>query len=157
MDSIPERLNQVLFLLSLSLWIGGIVIVAAAAPVVFQFSDSRDRASAIVGELLRKFILVKLIAAALIASTSLVDSLKWQHDYTPLLSMRYGLLLAMSALAAVSALITTPVLQALSRQVGSSDRSESGAARLRFDSIHRLNSITTTIEVGCGVAVFYTL
>ena len=41
---------------SLALWVGGTLLVVIAAPVVFGEVPSRDRAGAVFGEILRRFI-----------------------------------------------------------------------------------------------------
>ena len=44
---------------SLAVWVGGSVLVAMAAPVVFRTVTSRDQAGAVFGEILRRFEAVK--------------------------------------------------------------------------------------------------
>ena len=157
MNSIPEGINQLFFLTALGLWIGGIVIIAAAAPIIFKILDSRDQAGALVGALLRTFNQVKVICIGTFLAASLTDYLMWQDDVTGTLAARYALLGTMIVMAASSAAITTPALHALSREVGSFDKVASSHARRRFGSIHRVNSTITTIEIFCGMTVFYSI
>ena len=157
MNSIPEGINQLFFLTGLGLWIGGIVIVAAAAPIIFKILDSRDQAGALVGALLKTFNQVKVLCVAIFLAASLTDYLMWQDGVTGTLAARYALLGAMVVMAVASAAITTPALHALSRKVGSFDKAASSNARRRFGSIHRVNSTSTAIELFRGITVFYTI
>ena len=157
MNSAPFFVNQLFFLTAIGLWLGAIVILSAAAPVIFKIEDSRDRAAALVDALLRQINVLKVICIAIIAITTVVEYAGWRDDVSGRLAVRYGLFGAVAGMAAVSAWITTPVLRSLGERVGSFDRAERSAARRRFGDVHTINSTVTAIELFCLVAVFYTI
>ena len=157
MTSAPFFVNQLFFLTAVGVWAGAIVVLSAAAPVVFKIEDSRDRAAALVGALLATVNRLKLLCAAVIAATVIVEYLLWRDGVSGRLAARYGLLGGIGAMAAVSAWITTPVLRSLGERVGSFDRAERSAARRRFGDVHTVNSTVTAVELFALVAVFYTV
>ncbi len=157
MHSVPENVNQLFFLLALAVWIGGIFAVAIAAPIIFQVLSSRAQAGQIVELVLRKLNQLKLIGAGMLLVTSVIDYAAWRDDITGALAARYALLAATLVLAAAAALVITPRLQRLNRELERIERNEVTANRRRFDRIHRLNSMVTSIELACAVAVLYTV
>lgn len=157
MTSAPFFVNQLFFLTAVGVWAGAIVVLSAAAPVVFKIEDSRDRAAELVGALLATVNRLKLLCAAIIAATVFIEILLWRDGVDGRLTARYGLLGGVGAMAAISAWITTPVLRSLGERVGSFDRAERSAARRRFGDIHTINSAVTAVELFALIAVFYTI
>ena len=157
MTSAPFFVNQLFFLTAVGVWAGAIVVLSAAAPVVFKIEDSRDRAAELVGALLATVNRLKLLCIAIIAATVVIELLLWSDGVDGRLAARYGLLGGIGAMAAISAWVTTPVLRSLGERVGSFDRAERSAARRRFGDIHTVNSTVTAIELFALIAVFYTI
>ncbi len=157
MTSAPFFVNQLFFLTAVGVWAGAIVVLSAAAPVVFKIEDSRDRAAELVGALLATINRLKVLCAVVIAATVILEYVLWRDDVSGRLAARYGLLGGVGAMAAISAWITTPVLRSLGERVGSFDRAERSAARRRFGDVHTVNSTVTAIELFALIAVFYTV
>ncbi len=157
MDSAPERINQLFFLLALSVWIGGIFAVAVAAPIIFRFASTRLQAGRIVDETLRKINELKLMGAGVLLVTSAADYVKWQEDFDGALAARYALLGATAALAGVTAWAVTPRLHRLNRELEGLDRQRMSGNRAQFARVHRVNSTVTTLELCCAISVLYTV
>jgi hypothetical protein len=122
---------------SLALWVGGTLLVALAAPVVFRQIASRDTAGAVFGEILRRFEAVKHVLSLLLV-TSLFVRLEQQRELAG-----SGVVEAIAIFAAVAtnvylAMVLRPRLNYFRMKVGSFDAAlPDDSWRLRFDRLHR--------------------
>ena len=157
LSSVPEAVNQLFFLAALGIWTGGIFVLSIAAPLVFAILDSRTQAGALVAALIGKLNQLKLIGTCVLFVTSVVAYFHWEPEISGTLAARYALIGAMVALASTSAFVIAPALQRLNREIGSIDREEVTPNRRRFGKLHTVNSTVTAMELGCGIAVLYTV
>jgi hypothetical protein len=122
---------------SLSLWVGGTLLVVLAAPVVFGKISSRDLAGDVFGEILRRFEAVKQVLSLL-----LVIAVFFELEATGRLQGRAvveGIAIFLAVASNVYlAMVVRPRLNYLRMKVGSfDDSSPEDPWRRRFDGLHR--------------------
>ena len=130
---------------SLALWVGGTLLVVLAAPVVFGKIASRDLAGSVVGEILRRFEIVKQLLSLLLVIGIFVE-------------LEQGLRLqgrsAAGAIAIFVAIATNVYLAMVLRprmgyfrdKVGSFDRAAPDDPwKARFDRLHRRSTRVLTL------------
>jgi hypothetical protein len=145
-----------LLLLSLILWLGGILFFATAvAPSLFAFltplTGGRVLAGNIVGQLLTTLHLGGLICGLVFLLCSTILSRKFRR------ASNY-LVLAMLALTAISQFAITPRIAAIRAESGQLDRlSMDEARRMQFDRLHRLSTMTEGGVLLLGLGVVGTL
>ena len=125
---------------SLSLWVGGTLVVVMAAPVLFRRIPSRDLAGEIFGELLRRFEAVKhVLSLALVIAVFL--RLEQQRELAGA-----GATAAIAIFVAVAtnvylAMVLRPRMNYFRMKVGSFDTAApDNPFRLRFDRLHKRSS-----------------
>ena len=123
--------------LGLAVWIGGTVLVALAAPVVFRESGSRDRGGAIFGEILRRFEAVKHVVSLglVIAVFATLES-----GVRPTGAALAGAIAVFLAIATnvYLAMVLRPRMNYFRMKVGSFDAAAPDDPwRSRFDRLHR--------------------
>jgi hypothetical protein len=122
---------------SLAFWIGGTLLVALVAPVLFRTLASRDQAGDLFGEVLRRFEAVKhALSLALVVAVFL--ELERQGGLE-----RRGVWSGVAIFLAVAsnvylAMVLRPRLKYFRMKVGSFDKAEPGNPwREKFDRLHR--------------------
>ena len=122
---------------ALALWVGGTLLVALAAPVVFGRIASRDLAGAVFGEILRRFeILKQLLSLVLVIGVfvELEQGLRLQGRsaagaITIFLAIATNVYLAM---------VLRPRMEYFRQKVGSFDvAAAEDPWKARFDRLHR--------------------
>lgn len=136
MSRVPALPEQVIRF-SLAFWIGGTLLVALTAPVVFRSLASRDQAGDLFGEILRRFEAVKHVL-----SLALVVAVFFELEGQGGLERR-GVWSGIAIFLAVAsnvylAMVLRPRLKYFRMKVGSFDDAEAGNPwRDRFDRLHR--------------------
>jgi len=145
---------QCLYDLGLALWIGGaIVLGAAAAPVLFQ-SLPRPQAGAIFGPILARFARIQAIALLMIVVSAAARFLIWErHAATLWLAGRWGaiVLLAWALLGQMS-------IQKKMRVFGSNLAAEpdDSPVRAMFQLLHRrAEGLMKASLIAAFIALFF--
>jgi len=134
-----------LFWLGASLWVGGLVALAVAAPVIFRTAPSREAAGEIFGNVLRAFSRVEM-ACALVAVAGLV--LAWNRPTVWHDLLRAGLLALMIAILVALQAWIVPAMEALRSQMAASE-----SARERFQSLHKVSEFLYKTNVLAGLSL----
>jgi hypothetical protein len=122
---------------SLALWVGGTLLVALAAPVVFGKIASRDLAGGVFGEILRRFEIVKqLLSLALVIGVfvELEKGLRL-HGRSGVGAIAIFVAIATNVYLAM---VLRPRMDYFRAKVGSFDTAAADDPwRKRFDRLHR--------------------
>ena len=147
-----------LMLLSLVVWIGGIVFFAIMAPTAFHLLPSRLLAGTLVGNLLAKLHWMAVISGIVFLLTSLLYS-RITDGTAHLFALRHLLICLMLVLTLVSQFWITPRMVALRAQVSSFDTAATlnTPARIQFDALHVWSTrVEITVLLLGLVALFLT-
>jgi hypothetical protein len=148
-------LLRLLMMLSLGIWLGGIVLFAVLAPTAFSVLPTRHLAGSIVGPMLSKLHWIGLISGIIFLISSLSYSRIATGDVHAL-SARNLLLCIMLVLTLISQFGITSRMAALRSSMGEIDNvPPSDPARLEFNALH---AWSTRLEVGVlilGLAALY--
>lgn len=141
-------------LLSLVMWIGGIVFFAfVVAPALFSILPSRELAGAVVQRSLTSLHWIGIAGALVFLIASTLDALNTpgvQHGMSRNILMTIAL-----ALTLVSQFGITPAMERLRRDMGTIDMA--AAADPRRVEFNRLHTASTTLEGGVLVLGLATL
>lgn len=132
----PGVVSQ-LIRLSLAVWVGGSVLVAMAAPVVFRTVTSRDQAGSAFGEILRRFEAVKQLLSLVLVVGVFVELERVGRLEGPAVVSGIAIFLAV-ATNVYLAMVLRPRMNYFRLKVGSFD--EAGPEdpwRRKFDGLHR--------------------
>lgn len=148
-------LLRLLMMLSLGIWLGGIVLFAVLAPTAFSVLPTRHLAGSIVGPMLSKLHWIGLISGIIFLISSLSYSRIATGDVHAL-SARNLLVCIMLVLTLISQFGITSRMAALRSSMGEIDNvPPSDAARVEFNALH---AWSTRLEVGVlilGLAALY--
>lgn len=145
-------------LLSLVVWIGGIVFFAIMAPTAFHLLPSRLLAGTLVGNLLAKLHWMAVVSGIVFLLTSLLYS-RITDGTAHLFALRHLLICLMLVLTLVSQFWITPRMVALRAQVSSFDTAATlnTPARIQFDALHVWSTrVEITVLLLGLVALFLT-
>jgi hypothetical protein len=145
-----------LMLISLVVWIGGIVFFAVMAPTAFHVLPTRLLAGTLVGNLLTKLHWIAIVCGILY----LLSSLAYSHltdGETHLFAARHVLICGMLALTVVSQFWITPRMVTLRAQVANFDTASmlSEPARVQFDALHVWSTRLEITVLLVGLMVVY--
>ena len=121
---------------SLAIWVGGSVLVAMSAPVVFRTVTSRDQAGAAFGEILRRFEILKQLLSLVLVIGVFVELERGGGLAGPAVVSGIGIFVAV-ATNVYLAMVMRPRMNYFRMKVGSFD--EAGADdpwRKKFDRLH---------------------
>ena len=142
-------------MLSLGIWLGGIVLFAVLAPTAFLVLPTRHLAGSIVGPMLSKLHWIGLISGIIFLISSLSYSRIATGDVHAL-SARHLLVSIMLVLTLISQFGITSRMAALRSSMGEIDNvPPSDPARLEFNALH---AWSTRLEIGVlilGLAALY--
>ena len=142
-------------MLSLGIWLGGIVLFAVLAPTAFSVLPTRHLAGSIVGPMLSKLHWIGLISGIIFLISSLSYSRIATGDVHAL-SARNLLVCIMLVLTLISQFGITSRMAALRSLIREIDNvPQSDPARLEFNALH---AWSTRLEVGVlilGLAALY--
>jgi len=145
-------------LLSLVLWIGGIVFFAIMAPAAFHILPTRLLAGTLVGNLLAKLHWIAMGSGIVYLISSLAYS-RMTDGTAHVFAMRHVLICLMLALTLVSQFGITPRMITLRAQVASFDTAATlnDPARVQFDALHVWSTrVEVTVLLLGLVAVYLT-
>ena len=144
-----------LMLLSLVVWIGGIVFFAIMAPTAFHVLPTRLLAGTLVGNLLTKLHWIAIVSAVVYLMSSVAYN--YITDGTAhVFAMRHVLICGMLALTLVSQFWITPRMIALRAQVANFDATTlNDAARVQFDALHVWSTRLEVAVLLLGLVVVY--
>jgi hypothetical protein len=145
-----------LMLLSLVVWIGGIIFFAIMAPSAFHLLPTRLLAGTLVGNLLTKLHWIALVSGVVYLLSSLAHS-RIVDGETHVFAMRHVLICGMLALTLISEFWITPRMLALRAQVANFDAAAtlSDTARVQFDALHVWSTRLEITVLLLGLAVVY--
>ena len=145
-----------LMLLSLVLWIGGIVFFAIMAPAAFHILPTRLLAGTLVGNLLAKLHWIAIGSGIVYLISSLAYS--WLTDGTAhVFAIRHILICLMLALTLISQFGITPRMLTLRAQVASFDTPATlnDPARIEFDALHVWSTRVEVTVLLLGLVAIY--
>ncbi len=147
------RVAHVVHVVSLALWVGGLVALAAvAAPVIFKTAGSRHVAGTVFGGILRTFAWVEIALAVVSLAGFALSRPAGRFDW-----IRGALLAVMIVLLAGYAFGVNPALAAVRPQCGSFDRDPATdaerSARDRFTGLHRWSERLVAANILVGLAL----
>jgi hypothetical protein len=122
---------------SLALWVGGTLLVVLAAPVIFGFIESKDKAGEVFGEILRRFEAVKHVLSLLLVIGIFVQ-LEQTRGFAG--QSRGAGIAAFIAVATnvYLAMVLRPRMNYFRMKVGSFDKAAPDDPwRKRFDALHK--------------------
>lgn len=124
-------------LLSLVVWIGGIIFFSLVAPAAFHVIPTRLVAGTLVGNLLAKLHWIAIASGIVFLISSIVYS-QMAEDATHVFATRHVLVCLMLALTLVSQFAIIPRMATLRAQVSSFDTAATSnePARVQFDALH---------------------
>jgi hypothetical protein len=136
----------------LALWIGGTLLVAVAAPVVFGRVTSRDMAGSIFGEILRRFEAIKQVLSLLIVIAVFLELEATGRLAGPAVPAGIGCFVAVATNVYLS-MVVRPRMEYCRLKVGSFDSAAPDDVwKRRFDALHR-RSVRVLLLGGVAAAV----
>jgi uncharacterized membrane protein len=145
-----------LMLLSLVVWIGGIIFFAIMAPTAFHVLPTRLLAGTVVGNLLTKLHWIAIVCGVVYLLSSLVYS-RLTEGEANVFAARHVLIGGMLVLTLVSQFWITPRMLALRAQVASFDTASmlNDSARVQFDALHVWSTRVEITVLLLGLIVVY--
>jgi uncharacterized membrane protein len=145
-----------LMLLSLTVWIGGLIFFAfVLAPTAFQVLPSTHLAGNVVGRALGKLHLIAIVSGIVFLVTSLVYS-RLTDGTAHVFAMRHVLICLMLALTLVSQFWIIPRMDALRASVGDfASVTLDNPARVQFDALHVWSTRSESAVLLLGLVVVY--
>ena len=149
-------LLRYLMLLSLVVWIGGLIFFAfVMAPAAFQVLPTRLLAGTLVGNVLSKLHWIAIISGAVFLLSSLVYG-RLTDGTAHVFAMRHVLICLMLALTLFSQFWIMPRMLALRAQVGDfSSVTLNNPARVQFDALHVWSTRVEGAALLLGLVVVY--
>jgi uncharacterized membrane protein YhhN len=145
-----------LMLLSLVVWIGGIIFFSLVAPTAFHVIPTRLLAGTLVGNLLTKLHWIAIGCGILFLISSMAYSQLTQGS-AHILAGRHVLVCVMLALTLISQFAITPRMAALRTQVSSFDTTATlnEPARVEFDALHAWSTRVEVTVLVLGIVVVW--
>lgn len=144
-----------LMLLSLVVWIGGIIFFSVLAPTTFSLLPTRHLAGALVGSMLSKLHWIG-IGAGLIFLFGSIASFYFQMGTAHALAMRHLLICLMLVLTLVSQFTVLPKMTALRTSMGDIDSiAENNPVHVEFNALHAWSTRLEVATLLFGLIVVY--
>jgi len=145
-----------LMLLSLVVWIGGIIFFAMMAPAAFHVIPTRLLAGTLVGNLLAKLHWIAIGSGIVFLVSSIIYS-QMADGTAHVFALRHVLVCLMLALTLVSQFGITPRMATLRTQVSSFDTPAtlSEPARVEFDALHQWSTRVEVTVLLLGIVVIW--
>ncbi len=142
-------------LLSLVVWIGGIIFFAIMAPAAFHVLPTRLLAGTLVGNLLTKLHWIAIVSGLVYLVSSLAYS-RITDGEAHVFAVRHMLICGMLALTLISQFWITPRMLTLRAQVANFDAATlNQPARVQFDALHVWSTRLEITVLLLGLAVIY--
>lgn len=145
-------------LLSLVVWIGGLMFFIIVAPTAFHLLPTRLMAGTLVGSLLTKLHSIGIVSGIVFLISSLAYG-RFTDGTAHLFAMRHMLICLMLALTLFSQFWITPQMLTLRAQVTNFDTAATldQPARVQFDALHNWSERVEGAVLVLGlVAIFLT-
>lgn len=142
--------------LSLVVWVGGIIFFAIVAPTAFHLLPSRLLAGTLVGNLLAKLHWIAIVAGIIFLMSSV--SYNRITSGTPhIFAARHVLIGLMLVLTLVSQFWITPRMLTLRSQVSNFDTAATlhDSARVQFDALHVWSTRVEVMILALGLIAAY--
>ena len=134
------RATDLIVRFSLSVWVGGTLLVVLAAPVIFGRIKSRDTAGEVFGEILRRFEAVKHFLSLALVIAVFVELERTRGFAGQSVTAGVAIFVAIASNVYL-AMVVRPRLLYLRMKVGSFDSAPpDNPWRLRFDRLHSLST-----------------
>jgi hypothetical protein len=145
-----------LMLLSLIVWIGGIIFFSVMAPTAFHVLPTRLLAGTLVGSLLTKLHWIAIGSGVVYLISSLAYS-RVTDGTAHVFTLRHVVICVMLALTLFSQFWIAPRMHTLRAQVANFDTAATlnDAARLQFDALHAWSTRVEVTVLLMGLAVVY--
>jgi len=145
-----------LMLLSLVVWIGGIIFFSVLAPTAFHVLPTRLLAGTLVGNLLTKLHWIALGSGVVYLISSMAYS-RLADGTAHVFVLRHVLICVMLALTLFSQFSITPRMITLRAQVANFDTAATlnDSARLQFDALHVWSTRLEVTVLLLGLVVVY--
>jgi uncharacterized membrane protein len=145
-----------LMLLSLVVWIGGIIFFAMMAPAVFHVIPTRFLAGSLVGNLLAKLHWIAIGSGIVFLISSMIYS-RMTDGTAHVFALRHVLVCGMLALTLVSQFGITPRMVTLRAQVSNFDSTATmnEPARIEFDALHQWSTRVEVTVLLLGIVVIW--
>jgi uncharacterized membrane protein len=144
-----------LMLLSLVVWIGGIIFFAIMAPAAFHVLPTRLLAGTLVGNLLTKLHWIAIVSGLVYLVSSLAYS-RITDGEAHVFAVRHMLICGMLALTLISQFWITPRMLTLRAQVANFDAATlNQPARVQFDALHVWSTRVEISVLLLGLIVTY--
>jgi hypothetical protein len=148
-------LLRFLMMLSLGIWVGGIVLFAVLAPTAFSALPTRHLAGSIVGPMLNKLHWIGLISGIIFLIASVLLSRITTGDLH-ILSARNLLVCVMLALTLISQFGVTSRMATLRSSMGEIDNTPvNDPARVEFNTLHAWSTRLEVTILLLGLAALY--
>jgi hypothetical protein len=148
-------LLRFLLLLSLTVWLGGVIFFAVLAPTVFRVLPTHHLAGSLIAPLLSTLHWMGLVSGVVFLATSLAE-FRIRTGAAHGLAGSHLLVLLMIGLTLVSQFVITPKMNALRSSMGIIDNVRlDDPARIAFNGLHVWS---TRLEIGVlllGLVVIY--
>jgi Domain of unknown function (DUF4149) len=144
-----------LMLLSLIVWLGGVIFFAVLAPTLFSVLPTRHLAGSVVAPMLTKLHWMGIVSGI----TFLISSMIYWRSTTGVaqpLAMRHLLIYFMLALTLISQFGISPKMAALRASMGEIDSlALTNPARVQFNALHVWSTRLESSVLLLGLAVVY--
>jgi uncharacterized membrane protein YhhN len=143
-------------LLSLVVWIGGIVFFSFMAPTAFHVLPTRLLAGTLVGNLLTKLHWIAIVSGIVYLLSSMAYS-RLTDGTAHVFALRHVLICLMLALTLVSQFWITPRMVTLRAQVATFDTADTlhQPARVQFDALHAWSTRAEITVLLLGLVAIY--
>jgi len=142
---------------SLAIWVGGSVLVAMSAPVVFRTVTSLDQAGTVFGEILRRFEAVKQLLSLVLVIGVFIELERGGGLAGPAVVTGVAIFVAV-ATNVYLAMVLRPRMNYFRMKVGSFDAAPvDDPWRKRFDRLHRRSTrvlVLGWIAASVGLALW---
>ena len=144
-----------LMLLSLIVWLGGVIFFAVLAPTLFSVLPTRHLAGSVVAPMLTKLHWMGIVSGI----TFLISSMIYSRSATGVaqpFALRHLLIYAMLALTIISQVGISPKMAVLRAAMGNIDSvAITDTARVQFNALHAWSTRLETGVLLLGLAVVY--
>jgi len=144
-----------LMLMSLVVWIGGIILFALLAPTAFHVLPTRHLAGNIVGAMLGKLHWMGLVSGVVFLISSLLHS-RYTDGTAHVFAARHVLIVVMLSLTLISQFGIIPRMDTLRASIGDvSAAPVDNPERMQFDSLHGWSTRVEIMVLLLGLVVVW--
>ncbi len=144
-----------LMVLSLVVWLGGIIFFAVLAPTVFSVLPTRHMAGSVIAPLLTRLHWMGIVSGIIFLISSMIYA-RISGGSLRVFAARHILIYAMLALTAISQFMVTPKMAALRASMGEIDLAPvDSPARVAFNVLHVWSTRLEIAVLLMGLVVVY--